>query len=408
MSASRPFPRVLLLSSEAPHSGAAGAIVLQRLLRDFPVDRLLVVTSHLPPDGALRLDCRYEHLPLAADRLNNTRFWPWRPGLRSLGASALVGLGRVDRLLEGFAPEVVVTLMQDSWFYDLAAHYAGARQLPLVLLAHDVAHGFEPVPEWLQQRQLQRDAAVYRQAKARLCISPGMSKYHEEIFSVAGEVLLPPRSDDAVSQAPEACRNLKQPGRLTLGYAGGLHYGYGEQLLRLLPVLRETGTRVELYSPRPAGILSPLTEATDVLHFNGYAATPEEAWRGLLRTCDAVIQPYLDPPGPHALQYRTHFPSKLGDCLALGLPLLITGPADASGVDWCRQRPEIALWAGDQGGTPLRDALYRLRTDDGLRVTLAANAQAASVEFSPAVLRRQFMDALMRSMPEQVNGGGRA
>ncbi len=394
-----PSPRVLLLSNESPHTGAAGAIVLHRLLRDYPPDRLLVVTNHLPRAGAGRLACRYEHLPLAADRLNQTRFWPWRPILRTLGAASLVGLGRVDRLLGGFQPDLVVTLMQDSWYYDLAARYASARRLPLMLLAHDVAHGFEPVPPWLQPRQLCRDAAVYRQAKARLCISPGMVKYHEEKFGAPGTVLLPPHSDQLVQQSPEACRQLKQPGGLTLGYAGGLHYGYGEQLLKMLPVFRVAGTRVEMFGPMPAGNVAALAGATDVFRFHGYAPTPEAAWQGLLARCDVVLQPYLNPAGAHELQYRTHFPSKLGDCLALGLPLLITGPAYASGMAWCLAHPGCALGVSEPGDAPLLAALRRLQAEPDLRVALATSARAVGEEFAPAALRRQFTAAIMRPGP---------
>ncbi len=387
-------PRVLLLTNEAPHTAAAGAIVLHRLFRDYPPEKLLVVTNYLPPPDAGRLACRYVHVPLAMDRLNRTRLWPWRAILRSLGATRWVGLARVDHAVADFAPEIVVTLMQDSWYYELAARFAAARNLPLALFIHDVPSGFEPVPPWLQARQQHRDAAIYRHAQTRLCISPGMESYFQKTFGVAGEVLLPPRSESGPSQAPESCQRLKSPDRLTLGYAGGLHYGYGEQLLRLLPVLRATGTRLELYCARPGGILTALNDATDVLHFNGYAATPEQAWRGLLEKCDAVLQPYLNPPGEHEAQYRTHFPSKLGDCLALGLPLLITGPADASGMAWCLAHPGCTLPVTDPAPDAFATAISRLRTDAALRIALSRAAQQAALAFDAPALRAQLMTRL--------------
>jgi glycosyltransferase involved in cell wall biosynthesis len=390
-----PLPRVLFLTSEAPHTAAAGAIVFHRLLRDYPPERLLVVTNTPPPVGDGRLACRYTHLPLAVDRLNRTRFWPWRANLRTLGASTLVRLTRVDAALEGFVPDVVATLMQDSWYYDLAARYARRRGLPLVLFSHDLAHGFEPVPAWLQKRQLRRDRAVYRQAAVRLCVSQGMADFYAQAFGAPGEVLLPPRSDETPSQSPECCRQLKRPGRLTLGYAGGLHYGYGDQLLRLLPVLRETGTIIEMFGPEPGGSVAPLRDATDALCFNGYAPTPEEAWREILRRCDAVIQPNLNPPGPHELQYRTHFPSKLGDCLALGLPLLITGPDYASGVRWCLARSGCALTVTETGPAALAGALARLRDDAMLRISLSACAQSFARAFDAPALRAQLHTALV-------------
>lgn len=392
------LPRVLLLTNEPPQTVGAGSIIFHRLFSNYPPDRLRVITNVRPPPVDQRLACHYAYLPLAADRLNRTRLWPWRAVLRNLGASRLTGLRRVDEALQGFTPDVVATLMQDSWYYDLAARYARRRKLPFVLLAHDVAHGFEPVPPWLQPRQLRRDAAVYRQAKVRLCISPGMLRYHEEVFGAPGEVLLPPRSDNGASQSPEACRQLKQSGILTLGYAGGLHYGYGEQLLRMLPVLRETGTMVELFGPKPGGSISSLNDATDVFHFNGYLSPPEVAWGELLRRCDAVLQPYLNPPGAHELQYRTHFPSKLGDCLALGLPLLITGPAYASGVSWCRQHPDCAMIVTDPAQETLAAGLRQLRDDPALRVHLAEQAQSRAVAFDAPALRKR-LQVILTTLP---------
>jgi hypothetical protein len=392
------LPRLLFLTSEAPHTGAAGAIVFHRLLRDYPADRLLVMTNHLPPPQAGKLACRYAHLPLTADRLNRTRFWPWKAILRSLGASSLPLLSEIDRQLQGFEPDMVVTLMQDSWYYDLAARYARRRGLSLVLFVHDLPSGFEPVPDWLAARQREKDASVYRQAAVRLCISRGMADWFQAEYEVAGDVLLPPCDDKPPSQAPENCLNLKTPGRLTVGYAGGLHYGYGEQLLRMLPVLRETGTQLEYFGPPPAGVVAELRDAKDIIRFNDYAPTPAEAWRTLLARCDVILQPYLNPPGAHARQYRTHFPSKLGDCLSLGLPLLLTGPDYASGVTWCRAHGECARLVTDAGSEALREALHQLRGNPAGRVELARRALGVADEFSAPALRAAFHDRLRRTL----------
>lgn len=389
--ASHPLlPRLLILSSEAPQTTTAGGIVLLRQLAQYPTDRVLVVTNRLPPPGAQRLGCRHVHLPLRADRLNRTRFWTWKATLRAWGGPDWLSLGPIDRALDAFRPDVVATLMQDSWYYDLAARYARRRNLPLVLFIHDLPCGFEPVVPWLRKRQRARDESVYRQAAARLCVSPGMVEWFRGEFGIDGEALLPPRSDQPVAQSPDACDQLRQPGVLTLGFAGGLHYGYGEQLLRMLPVLRETKTKVELFGPKPSGMVSALREATDVCRFNDYLSPPEAAWRELVRRCDVVLQPYLNPPGPHELQYRTHFPSKLGDCLSLGIPLLITGPAHASGVDWCQRHPGCAEVVTDSALPALAAALVRLRDDAGLRTALATRAQAAARAFSGEQVRQRL------------------
>ncbi|MFI5335187.1 MAG: glycosyltransferase [Opitutales bacterium] len=387
-------PKILLLSNESPHSGAAGAIVLLRLFAGYPADRLVVVSNQPVPPEARRLEFPYYFLPLAVDRLQRTRFWRWRIAGRVLGGAALLRLDRLDSLLAGFQPDVVVTVMQDSWYYDLAARYARCHRLPLVLLVHDDPRGFEPVWDPLRGLQTSRDRAVYTQAVRRFCISGPMAERFRLDFGVTGEVLPPPRSDTVPHQMPEACRRLRQPGRLTLGHAGGLHYGYGEQLQQMLPVLRATGTVVELFGPRPAGILAPLAAATDVLHFHGYAPTPEAAWQGILEHCDAVLLPYLNPPGPHARQYRTHFPSKLGDCLSLGVPLLVTGPDFASGLAWCRGQGDVAWCVSNPEPAELGVALEQLRDSGDRRVSLATRAQAAATAFDAAPLRELLATSL--------------
>lgn len=393
-------PRLLFVTSEPPHTAAAGAIVFHRLFQAYPSDRLLVVTNSLPPAGAERLGCEYRYLPLLADRAQRTRFWSWRNRLSALGAPDHVSLRRLHRMVGDFSPEVVATLMQDSWYYTLAARYAQRKGLPLLLFVHDLPQIFEPVPRWLQARQLARDARIAREAAARLFISPGMRDWFKRSADLDGEVLLPPRSPLPVTRPPEDCRRLKHFGRLTLGYAGGLHYGYGEQLLRLLPVLRETGTQVEMFGPTPGGIVSALRAAPDVFHLNGYASTPENAWRTMSERCDAVLQPYLNPPGSHALQYRTHFPSKLGDALSSGLPLLITGPDDATGVAWCRAHADVSAIATDPSPTALGAILERLRNDPEWRVRLARNAQAAAKAFDLEPLRAQLATHLRRLSPQ--------
>lgn len=391
------LPRVLFITNEPPQPTGAGSIVFHRLFHTYPADRLGVVTNApLGPSGQ-RLGCRYWELALRADRLKRTRFWKWRATLRALGAESGAALNAIERITTGFKPELVATLMQDGWYYDVAANYARRHRLPLVLFIHDLPDGFEPVPRWLESRQGNRDRRVYSQAAVRLCISPGMEADFASRFGVRGEVLPPPGSPTPVRQAPEVCATLKRPDRLSLGYAGGLHYGYGEQLLAMLPVLGRTGTFLELFGTEPDGCVRPLRDAADVVHINGRQANPEAAWRGLLERCDAVLQPYLNPPGAHERQYRTHFPSKLGDCLSLGLPLLITGPGYASGTRWCLDHPGCAVAVTSPNPADLEQALVRLRNEPSLRIEVASTAASVAAAFDVQALRSQLHAALRRA-----------
>lgn len=388
-SGERGYPRVLFISTEPPQDSGAGAMLFRRLFANYPAGQLRVVTNARLAPPSERLACPYVRIPLAADRLLRTRWWPYRAILRAMGASDLVRGRRIDDAIRGFEPDVVVALMQDSWLFDIAARFARRRRLPLVLFVHDLPHVFEPVPPLLQRLQRARDARVYRQAARRYCVSAPMADYFRQRFGVSGDVMMPPSGRYVEPQAIEATDQLKSPPRLTIGYAGGLHYGYGEQLLAMLPILRAEGARVELFGAEPAGIVAPLKLATDVFHINGRLSAAT-AWQLLRDRCDVVLQPYLNPPGPHAQQYATHFPSKLGDYLALGVPLLVTGPSNATGVDWCLRHPGCALVVTEPATSALQTAVGRLKNDSALRRELALGALAAASAFDLVSTSAQF------------------
>ena len=226
-----------------------------------------------------------------------------------------------------------------------------------------------------------------------------MQRWCRQHYGVNGHVLLPPAGEARARLVGEAAKPepLREPGRLTLGYAGGLHYGYGEQLLRLLPALRSTGARLHLFTDLPQGNVAQLARATDVVTWRGRQPTPESTWQRVAAECDVVLQPYLNPAGPHAVQYRTHFPSKLGDLLSLGRPVLMTGPEDASGVAWCRAHPDSAYCVTIDDPAVFADALLRLRDEPLLRCKLADGAATARAAFAAAPLRAQLHQHLRRA-----------
>jgi len=381
-----PTPRLLFITNEPPHSCAAGSIYFHRLFRGYPSDRLLVITNSNLPELRHLLECRYASHSLWIDRLKRTRLWKWRTAARVLGGSDILSLSRLDRLVGDFRPDAVVTLMQDSWYYELAARYARVKNLPLILFVHDLPSVFEPVPPWLATLQFGRDRKIYEQAVLRVCVSSGMNAWFEREFGLPGAVVVPPSSPNPPTQALHLCRTLKHSGKLTLGYAGGLHYGYGEQIKNMIPAMRAANVQLEIFSPSPTGGLSDLPNLSDVLTFHGYAATPEDAWAKIIQRCDAVLLPYLDPPARHHLQYQTHFPSKLGDMLCLGLPTIITGPIDASGVMWCDEHGACAVSVADSSIGALIKVFEGLREDGDLRESLARRAQTAASFLSSSSL----------------------
>jgi hypothetical protein len=74
------------------------------------------------------------------------------------------------------------------------------------------------------------------------------------------------------------------------------------------------------------------------------------------------------------------FPSKLADCTATGLPLIIDGPDYCSAVRWARENPGVSEIVTDGSVDGLRAALQQLQ-DPAVRLRLAREAIRRGKEY---------------------------
>lgn len=320
--------------------------------------------------------------------------------LRAFGLVPPVPTREIEELLEGFDPELVLCVMQHSNFYDAAARFARLRRLPLVVIVHDVNEQFEPVLPIAVKAMRRRDGAFYRQASRRLCVSPEMEGLCRELYGAAGDVLYPVRGEDLFARPIEAAVTLKSKPGLTVGFVGNLNYGYGDELLRLLPAFRASGSRLVVFSSPPGPSCAELLRMPDLVDFRGFAPAAE-AWQSVQAECDAVILPYPNPPGKLERLYRFHFPSKLPEYLALGMPVIVTGPEFATGVSWASRHPESSVvWTGG-AIYEFADRLAHLRDEPATRRRLAEGAlREGSDAFDPVRTTNAFCSHLRAA----VNG----
>ena len=219
------LPNLLVLSNQIPQSIYAGCILLHRLLRTYPADKLLVIGQPPHPDAQL-LACRYETLAIPLLRLHRTRLARLKRSLDALGVLPGISLAGVKERLRGFGPEVVLSVMEER-YADAASRFAADAKLPLVLIVHDKPELFDKVYGWAGKAQLRANARIYASAAARLCVSPEMEQHLKEQYGVGGEVLYPNRSEELSPRPPEQSAELRQPPIFHIGYAGTLAYGYG-------------------------------------------------------------------------------------------------------------------------------------------------------------------------------------
>ncbi len=142
-------------------------------------------------------------------RLEFSRFSVWKRSLQALGLIPLPSHQKVMQMLEGFRPEVVVSIMQGTPFMCLAERTARKLGIPLVLIVHDLNEQFERAYPWAQKALFQVNRRVYRSAARRLCVSPEMAQYLEERYGVPGEVMYPNRSEELQPRPPEMSLTLR-------------------------------------------------------------------------------------------------------------------------------------------------------------------------------------------------------
>lgn len=377
-------PYLYVISDVIPHSKAAGSILLLRLLEHWPSDRLMIYGPKVP-HGATTLRCSYRDFTPPARRIQFTRFSPLLAPLCWLLPARI----RRPRPLPKNA--VVLSVMQSAVYYQAAWSFARRSDLPLALVIHDDPEEIQPVRWWTRPSVQRLNGLIYRTARLRFCVSPQMCDALELRYGVKGDVLYPNRSRNIVPRPQELSRSLRRSNGLVIGYVGSMVYGYEQALESLAPGLHSQGVTLRIYSRQVPSFIGQLG-----VEYAGCIQSDRELWLKVQAECDAVILPYPTNP-EHRLQalYRTHFPSKLPEYLALGMPIIVTGPREATGVQWALAHPDtcVVVPSDCPGNWPV--TLRRLATDDTFRSDLANAAVAAgNSEFAPEKIVAYFASRL--------------
>ncbi len=383
-------PRILILSGAVPQTWYAGSLLLYRLLQHHPADHLKAVGPR-PQPSSDTLACEYaELLPAPSSRLDLTRLAEFKRSLQAMSLIGRISDSRVDRAVGDFRADVVVTLMERFDYVEAAYRFCHRRGLPLAVIVHDRLESFERVYPAFAAAQQRRFADVYRSASVRFCISPEMERCLSEAYGADGTVLYPNRSEELTPRPVEASATLAAPPQLTIGYAGAMNYGYGERIAEVMPLLADAGITLRVYSREAPPSIKGVVYA-------GAFRRTIDLWEQVKKECDLVWLPYSYQPGLRSL-YETHFPSKLTEYLALGMPALITGPAYATGVRWGLRHPDAGVTLADERPEQILEALVKLRNAASWRVELANGAiTAGDADFDPRRIRATFLDALAKT-----------
>ena len=380
------LPKLLYIGDVPVENSYHGSALLYRLLEDYPTDRLMIIEcgNHSLPERRLT-GVRYLSLNYPLKRLENTRLAKYATAVHSLISSRL--LRRLPRDVEEFGAEAILTVGHGySWY---AAHKTSKRmKLPLHFIVHDDVPQMVRLAGPARRVYQRRFGKVYREASSRMCVSPFMVDAYRERYGVQGTVLYPGRSKQ-VSSLTYQKPNVSDSIPLRIAFAGTLNSGGVVECLKHLDSVLDSenvNAEIRLYGPfsekhaRAGGLTS--SKAT----FCGLIPA-DHIVQCLREEADVLFVPISFAQRDKA-NMSIHFPSKLTDYTACGLPILIFGPTYASAIRWANERLDAFALASSVA--ELRNQLTHLQCSV-TRVTLGRSAyQIGKCEFDYATIFAKF------------------
>ena len=384
-------PRLLYLGDVPVESSYHGSTLLYRLLQGYPADRLRIVEGNLSlsrPDRRLA-GVRYQALTIGRPRLLNSRMHNWYSAW--LAARAAARIRQLPALLDGFEPEVVVTVAHGhSWV--TAARFAGERGVPLHLICHD---DWPSVVSPSRRARADRELGeAYRQAATRFCTSPFMVEEYRRRYGAAGTVLYPSRASDAPRFPGPPDRLRREGDAPVFAFAGTINSpGYARLLRQLADTLDAHDGCLLVFGPVTQEHAASVGVDHPRIRICGLLPSGELMTR-LRHEADTLYVPMSFAPEDR-INMQMGFPSKLTDYTAIGLPMLVCAPSYSSVVQWAQANPGVAEVVTSEQPAALVDAVARIARDPHHRWRLAENAQAIGERcFSASETEAVFLAAL--------------
>jgi len=321
---------LLYICDFPPSNFAGGPILMSRLLRDYPPDHIVVLTSSRyirvsPKEG--RLACPHIAFPTTKGwgrwglgRIKNTIDWLMVPVL-GLVTAYLIRKRRID---------VMMTIVHGNFF--IAAAIAGwITRTPYIAVMHDdtitpaerqsrlLKYVLRPSVRWA----LFRAGHIY-------AISPEMQQLLKSEYGVDAELQRPGTERDRRSDSAVTTLST-HPHSVVILFAGAITDSVQDSL-KLLAEIVVTG-KLQAYGIQSAELhlytqLNPekiRDWGWDRPSISVHGWVSQEELQGVLRSADVLFLPFSFSESSRYAVERA-FPSKTADYLAAGKPILVFGP----------------------------------------------------------------------------------
>jgi glycosyltransferase involved in cell wall biosynthesis len=330
---------LLFMCDFPPSNLAGGPILISRLLADYPVSRLSVLTGSRyfrvsPPEG--RLAC--EHLVFPT-----TKGWgKW-------------GLGRIKNLIDWMSMfllifkavavikkrkiEAVLSIVHGRFFLS-AALATRLTRTPLILIVHD--DWLTPVARSspLEARIVRRLSRMAIKGASHIyAVSPEMRKFLKKEFNVESEVQLVATELHQTDVRGLASRGYSR----VIVYAGQITEAVEDNLKLLAKVvcngsldqLDASDAHFCLYTKISSETVHDWGWQHRLINIRGWVSQNE--LHNVLADADLLFLPFsFSESARYAVEHA--FPSKTADYLAAGRPILVFGPRYSSLVRYAEEQ----------------------------------------------------------------------
>jgi len=190
-------------------------------------------------------------------------------------------------------------------------------------------------------------------------------------------------------------RALGLEGRFVVGYLGTLGMAHGlHNIVHAAELLKDTPITFLLVG---AGAdVERVTKLAEERGLTNIVFVPRQAKEDVARylsVCDAALVHLRD-----ADLFRTVIPSKVFECMAMGLPVVYVGP-DGEGSGIVRSHG-AGLMVRPEDPAALAQAVTDLMQDDGLRRACGSNGLAAAPQYSREKQAQGTLEVLLRAVPD--------
>lgn len=369
----QPHPKnICYIGSLSIEESTAGPIQLYRLLQDHPASQLLVFHEQEASERSFKkLDgVRYEKLPTRFKR-GTFRARMHHPRLFKLMLKLIVDkqAKHVIAKLGDFKPEAILTIHERlTWL--TAKKVAQTLKIPLHTIFHDEWFRNIPMHKNLKPFFEEEFAQIYSLSQSRLCISPFMEEYYQNLTGgVKGSTLWPMQSKESSNKPFSQESSLKFGETIHCAYAGNIfHAGYWDQIRTLAMALKKVGGDLKIFGPIDRGSFSgaSLPDNVQLVGFVDNLNAELEKQANLL----FLPMSFEEHERPNQ---TISYPSKLTEYTLSSLPIYTCGPSYCSAIRWATENEDVALATTNSTIESMAADLTRLKSAK-FRLKLARTA----------------------------------